>query len=168
MTRYLTLSAAAYALLAVESALRTESELVTPYGSFVWLLLPWLAMLPSSGAGVLAAAVYGLMLDSLSGHHPGLMLAVTVLSTAVLQRTLPDSSLETAPRVFLVSFVCATLMAMLVATASLLVGSGSIDPVQLVTSIAVSSAAAAVTATVVVAAAHASRRLIQPLRLQGH
>ena len=143
MTRYIGLLIAAYGLIAVETSLRTETGLITPYGSFVWMLLPWLATQPSRSASILAAAFYGLMIDSVSHYHPGLMIAATILSTCILQRVITPKSLETTLRVFAVSFACACLMAMLVATCSTIAGVSLLNPAELLTEIAISSGFAA-------------------------
>jgi len=147
MTRYIGLLVAAYALVVVETSLQTETGLVTPYGSFVWMLLPWLATLPSPSHSIIAAAFYGLMIDAVSNHHPGLMIAATILSTCILQRVITPKSLETTLRVFVVSFACACLMAMLVATVSMLTTSSSVTLSTLAGSIVMSSIIAATFST---------------------
>jgi hypothetical protein len=149
MTRYLTLLVAAYTLIAIETTVQSETGLVAPFGSFVWMLLPWLATLPSPSASVLAAAFYGLLIDACSNHHPGLLIAATIVSTCVLQRMIAPKSLESPLRVFVVSFACGCLMAMLVATCSLLAGGSSAAPNDLVRAIAIPSTIAAVFSTLV-------------------
>ena len=149
MTRYATLIIAAYSLIAIETALQTETGLVTPYGSFVWMLLPWLATRPSPSASIFAGAFYGLMIDSVSNHHPGLLIASTIIAVCILQRMITPKSLESTPRVFLVSTACGCLLAMLVATSSLLTASSPVDPSALLTSIAISSMVAATLSTLV-------------------
>ena len=150
MTRSVGLLIAAYALVIVETSLQTETGLVTSYGSFVWMLLPWLATLPSRSASIVTAAFYGLMIDSVSNHHPGLMITATILSTCILQRVITPKSLETTLRVFVVSFACGCLMAMLVATCSTIAASSSVNPTELLSGIAISSGFAAFLATSIV------------------
>jgi len=164
VTRYLALLAAAYCLLAIESSQVSAAGLFTPHGSFVWMLLPWLATLPNSKHAVLAAAIYGLMLDAISSHHPGLLMAVTIVTTCVLQRVITSAAVETSPRVFIVSFACGCLMAMLVATSSILVGGSSSSPIELAGSIAASSAFAAVVTTVVVGVFRSCAKPLMPVR----
>jgi hypothetical protein len=162
MTRYIGILIAAYALVVVESSLQTETGLVTPYGSFVWMLLPWLAAQPSRSASILAAAFYGLMIDSASNHHPGLMIGATILSTCILQRVITPKSLETTLRVFVVSFACACLMAMLVATCSTIAGSSFVNPTELLSGIAISSGFAAFLATSVVTVVRVFQQALMP------
>jgi hypothetical protein len=147
MTRYLTLLIAAYGLIAIETSLQTETGLVSPYGSFVWMLLPWLATVPSPSSSIVAAALYGLMIDAVSNHHPGLLIAATIIAVCILQRMITPKSLESLPRVFLVSTACGCLLAMLVATCSLLTTSSPVNPSVLLTSIAISSIIAATFST---------------------
>ena len=146
MIRYAPLPIAAYVLIAIETSLQTETGLVTPYGSFVWMLLPWLATLPSSGS-IFASAFYGLMIDAVSNHHPGLLIAATVIAVCIMQRMITPKSLESSPRVFLVSMLSGCLLAMLVATCSLLTASSPVDPSALLTSIAISLIVAATVST---------------------
>lgn len=148
MMRYLTLLIAAYGLLAIETSLQTETGLVTPFGSFVWMLLPWLATLPSPATSILAAASYGLMIDAVSNHHPGLLIALTIICVCVLQRLITPKVLESSLRVFLTCLTCGCLMAMLVATASMLTGSSEVIPSALVSSIVISSVIAALFSTI--------------------
>ena len=143
MTRYFTLLFAAYGLVVIETSLRSESGLVTPYGSFVWMLLPWLATHPSRSASVVAAAIYGLMIDAVSNHPPGLLIAATIVVTSVLQKVITPKSLETPSRIFVVNFVCGCLMAMLAATRSVFFEASPVTPSTLVGAIAFSSAIAA-------------------------
>lgn len=164
MTRYIALLAAAYGLLAIESSQASAAGLFTPHGSFVWMLLPWLATLPNATHAVLSAAIYGLMLDAFSNHHPGLLMAATIAATCVLQRVIASKSLETSPRVFIVSFVCGCLMAMLVATCSILAGGSSTSPAELAGSIAASSAFAAVVMTVVVGVFRSGLKPLVPVQ----
>lgn len=147
MTRYVTLLIAAYALIAIETSLQTESGLVTPYGSFVWMLLPWLATLPSPSASIFASAFYGLMIDAVSNHNPGILIAATIIAVCILQRMITPKSLKSAPRIFFVSMVSGCLLAMLVATCSLLTASLPVDPSVLLTSIAISLIVAATVST---------------------
>lgn len=168
MTRYIGLLIAAYALVVVETSLQTETGLATPYGSFVWMLLPWLATQPSRSASILAAAFYGLMIDSVSNHHPGLMIAATILSACMLQRVITPKSLETSMRVFVVSFACGCLMAMLVATCSVITSSSSVNPAELLSGIAISSAFAALLATSVVAVCRTCQRSFNPAESLAH
>lgn len=147
MTRYVTLLIAAYALITIETSLQTESGLVTPYGSFVWMLLPWLATLPSPSVSIFASALYGLMIDAVSNHNPGMLIAVTIIAVCVLQRMITPKSLESAPRILFVSIVSGCLLAMLVATCSLLTASLPVDPSVLLTSIAISLIVAATVST---------------------
>lgn len=147
MIRYVTLLIAAYVLIAIETSLQTETGFVTPYGSFVWMLLPWLATLPSSSASIFASAFYGLMIDAVSNHHPGVLIAATIIAVCVLQRMITPKSLESSPRVFLVSMVSGCLLAMLVATYSLLTASAPVDPAALLTTIAISLIVAATVST---------------------
>ncbi|MDA0283049.1 MAG: hypothetical protein O3B13_05595 [Planctomycetota bacterium] len=168
MTRYFTLLLAAYGLLAIESSLRPETGLVTPHGSFVWMLLPWLATLPNTTHAVLAATIYGLTLDAFSSHQPGLLMAVTIVATCVLQRAITAAALETSSRIFIVSFVCGCLMAMLVAASSILAGASTAAPEQLAASIAISSALAAAVMTIVVAAVLSILRIVSPVRNPAH
>ncbi len=147
MTRYVTLLIAAYALIAIETSLQTESGLVTPYGSFVWMLLPWLATLPSPSASIIASAFYGLMIDAVSNHHPGMLIVATIIAVCILQRMITPKSLESARRIFFVSMVSGCLLAMLVATCSLLTASSPVDPSVLLTSIAISLIVAATVST---------------------
>jgi len=150
MTRYVLMLFAAYGLLAIESALPQSFAMATPYGTFLWMLLPWLATLPDTNTAILASAVYGLMLDALTGHHPGLLIAVTVIAVCVLRQVISTAALETCPRVFIVSFICGTVMAMLLATSSILAGTLSVSPVELITSITVSTASASLVAATMV------------------
>jgi hypothetical protein len=168
MIRSLGLLIAAYALVVVETSLQTETGLVTPCGSFVWMLLPWLATQPSRSASILAAAFYGLLIDSVSNHHPGLMIAATILATCILQRIITQKFLETGPRVFVVSFGCACLMAMLVATFSIIAGVSVTSPIELLTGVATSSAFAALSATFVVTVFRAFQRMIIPAQSLAH
>ena len=168
MIRSIGLLIAAYALVVVETSLQTETGLVTPCGSFVWMLLPWLATQPSRSASILAAAFYGLLIDSVSNHHPGLMIAATILATCILQRIITQKFLETGPRVFVVSFGCACLMAMLVATFSIIAGVSVTSPIELLTGVATSSAFAALSATFVVTAFRAFQRMIIPAQSLAH
>lgn len=168
MTRYIGLFIATYILVVVETSLQTETGLVTPYGSFVWMLLPWLATQSSPSASILAAACYGLMIDSISNHHPGLMIAATILATCILQRVLAQKSLETSPRVFVVSFACTCLMAMLVATCSIIAGTSFTNPIELLTSIVISSAFAALSATSVVTVFRVFQRVLMPTERLAH
>lgn len=147
MTRYVTLLIAAYLLIAIETSLQTETGLVTPYGSFVWMLLPWLATLPSPSASIFASAFYGLMIDAVSNHHPGLLIGATVIAVCIMQRMITSKSLESSPRVLLVSIVSGCLLAMLVATCSLLTASSPVNPSALLTSIAISLIVAATVST---------------------
>jgi hypothetical protein len=155
MTRYLTLLIAAYGLLAIETALQTETGLVTPFGSFVWMLLPWLATLPSPSTSILAAAGYGLMIDAVSNHQPGLLIAVTIVAVSILQRLITPKALGSSQRVFLTSLACGCLMAMLVATVSMLMGSSPVVSSVLVSSIIISSVTAALFTTFVATLARA-------------
>jgi hypothetical protein len=168
VTRYFALLAAAYGLLAIESSQVSAAGLFTPHGSFVWMLLPWLATLPNSKHAVLAAAMYGLMLDALSNHHPGLLMASTIVATCVLQRVITSAALETLPRVFVVSFACGSLMAMLVATCSILAGGSYESSVVLAGSIAASSVFAAVVATVVVGVFRSGTKSLMPVQGSAH
>jgi len=147
MTRYVTLLIAAYALIVIETSMHTESGLVTPYGSFVWMLLPWLATLPSPSASIFASAFYGLMIDAVSNHSPGMLIAATIIAVCILQRMITPKSLESAPRIFFVSIASGCLLAMLVATCSLLTASLPVDPSVLLTSIAISLIVAATVST---------------------
>lgn len=147
MTRYVTLLIAAYSLTAIETSLQAETGLVTPYGSFVWMLLPWLATLPSSSTSIFAAAFYGLMIDAVSNHHPGLLIAATIIAVCILQKKIAPKSLESAPRVFVVSMACGCLLAMLVAMCSLLTTSSPANPSGVLTSIFISSIVAATFST---------------------
>lgn len=167
MIRYFTLLTAAYGLLAIETTLGFESGVATPHGSFVWMLLPWLATTPSKNAAIATAAFYGLMVDSFSSHHPGILMAATILATCVLQRVIAANALETSVRVFVVSFMIGCLMAMLLATTSLLSGATSGSPAELAGSIATSSAFAALLVTIVVATVRSILRVATPLRSPG-
>jgi cell shape-determining protein MreD len=151
MTRYVTLLIAAYGLIAIETSLQTETGFVTPYGSFVWMLLPWLATLSSPSASIFTAALYGLMIDAVSNHHPGLLIAATIIAVCILQRMITPKSLKSAPRVFFVSTACGCLLAMLVATCSLLTASSPVNPSALLTSIVISTTLAAAFSTLVAA-----------------
>lgn len=162
MTRCLTLLVAAYWLVAIETTLQLETGLVTPYGSFVWMLLPWLATLPTPSTSILAAALYGLLIDACSNHHPGLMIAVTLASSCVLQRVLTEKSLSTPLRLLMVSFVCGCLMSMFVATCSLLVGGSASAPGELVRLIVTSSGGAAVLVTSAALGIRSCRRTLIP------
>ncbi len=168
MIRSLGLLIAAYALVVVETSLQTETGLVTPYGSFVWVLLPWLATQPSRSTSILAAAFYGLLIDSVSNHPPGLLIAATILATCILQRIVTQKYLETGPRVFVVSSGCACLMAMLVATFSIIAGVSATSPIELLAGIATSSAFAALSATFVVTVFRAFQRMIIPAQSLAH
>lgn len=168
MIRSLGLLIAAYALVVVETSLQTETGLVTPYGSFVWVLLPWLATQPSRSTSILAAAFYGLLIDSVSNHPPGLLIAATILATCILQRIVTQKFLETGPRVFVVSSGCACLMAMLVATFSIIVGVSATSLIELLAGIATSSAFAALSATFVVTVFRVFQRLIIPAQSLAH
>lgn len=168
MTRYIGLAIAAYTLVIVETSLQTETGLVTPFGSFVWMLLPWLATQPSRSVSILAAAAYGLLIDSASNHHPGLMIAASILSTCILQRVITPRSLETASRAFLTSFACSCLMAMLVATGSILAQSSAANPAELTTGIAVSSAFAALLTTSVVTVVRIFHQAFMPVESLAH
>ncbi|MDA0917607.1 MAG: hypothetical protein O2945_00920 [Planctomycetota bacterium] len=168
MIRSLGLLIAAYALVVVETSLQTETGLVTPYGSFVWVLLPWLATQPSRSTSILAAAFYGLLIDSVSNPPPGLLIAATILATCILQRIITQKFLETGPRVFVVSFGCACLMAMLVATISIIAGSASVNPAELLSGIAISSAVASLLVTSVVAVFRVFQRMIIPAQSLAH
>lgn len=143
MTKYVTLLIAAYVLLTIETSFQIDTGLVSPCGSFVWMLLPWLATIPSPSHSIFAAAVYGLMIDAASSHHPGLMIAVSVVSVCVLQRVLTPKSLESPIRIFTTSLLCSCLMAMLVATVSMLTSSSPVNPLTLTASIGFSSVIAA-------------------------
>lgn len=162
MTRYIVLLLAAYGLLAVESALPPDFALATPHGSFLWMLLPWLATLPSPNSAIIAAAGYGLMLDALTNHHPGLLIAVTIVAVSVMRWGITETALETSPRVFIVSFLCSTVLAMLSATCTLLTGTLSATPVVLLTSIAAASAFAALITTGIVASYRVCVRPMMP------
>ena len=168
MTRNIRILIAAYALVVVETSLQTSAGAVTPYGSFVWMLLPWLATHPSRSASILAAAAYGLLIDSASNHHPGLMIAATILATCILQRVITSKSLETASRVFLTSSACACLMAMLFATGSILVESSAVNPTELLTGIAISSAFAALLTTSVVTVVRVFHQTFMPAESLAH
>jgi len=147
MNRYVTLLIAAYALIAIETSLQTESGLVTPYGSFVWMLLPWLATLPSPSASIFASAFYGLMIDAVSNHSPGVLIAVTIIAVCILQGMITPKLLESAPGIFFVSMVSGCLLAMLVATCALLTASSTVDLSVLLISIAISLIVAATVST---------------------
>lgn len=168
MTRHIGLAIAAYALVVVETSLQTETGLVTPFGSFVWMLLPWLATQSSRSASILAAAFYGLMIDSVSNHHPGLMIAATILSACMLQRVIAPKLLETSLRVFVVSFACGCLMAMLVATCSIIAGSSIVNPTDFLSKIAISSAFAAFLATSVVTVFRVCHQAFMPVESLAH
>jgi cell shape-determining protein MreD len=168
MIRSLGLLIAAYALVVVETSLQTETGLVTPYGSFVWVLLPWLATQSSRSTSILAAAFYGLLIDSVSNHPPGLLIAATILATCILQRIVTQKYLETGPRVFVVSSGCACLMAMLVATFSIIAGVSVTSPIELLAGIATSSAFAALSATFVVTVFRVFQRMIIPAQSLAH
>ena len=168
MTRYIGILIAAYALVVVESSLQTETGLVTPYGSFVWMLLPWLAAQPSRSASILAAAFYGLMIDAVSNHHPGLLIAATILAVCILQRMITPKSLESSPRVFLASAACGCLLAMLVATCSLLTSSSPVVPPALLTSIAFSTVVAATFSTLSSVAVRGCGKLVLPRQSPAH
>lgn len=143
MTKYATLLIAAYGLLAIETSLQTDTGLVSPCGSFVWMLLPWLGTMPSRSASIVAAAAYGLMMDAVSSHPPGLMIAVSIVAVCMLQRVLSPKALESSTRIFLTSLLCSCLMAMLVATVSMLTSSSPVNPLTLTASIGFSSVIAA-------------------------
>lgn len=168
MTRYIGLLTAAYTLVVIETSLQTETGLVTPYGSFVWVLLPWLATQSSPSASILAAAFYGLLIDSVSNYHPGLMIAATILATCILQRVLTQKSLDTSPRVFVVSFACACLMAMLVATCSIIAGASFTNPIELLTGIAISSAFATLSTTFVVTVCRTIQQAVMSTESLAH
>jgi len=149
LVRTLLLVVAAYLLVAVESAVQHAGP-GNPYGCFVWLLLPWLAVFPSGRGAILLAGGCGFVLDCLSGHHPGLILAATVLATLGLQRLLLPAWLATASRVFLVSFGTCCLMALLTAGLIGITEGNPASPRDIAVSIAVSSAIAAGFATAAV------------------
>ncbi|NQV27468.1 MAG: hypothetical protein HQ518_24220 [Rhodopirellula sp.] len=162
MTRYFTLLAAAYGLLAIETTLPTGTGLVTPYGSFVWMLLPWLATLPSPSASIVAAAAYGLMIDAFSNLHPGLLIAGTIASTGVLQRIISPKSLETPLKIFVVSVACGILMAMLVATCSMATRPAPVAPSFLASSILTSTLIATLLTTLTVVTLRSCGRVLMP------
>lgn len=162
MTRCLIFLVAAYGLVSIETTVQLETGLVTPFGSFVWMLLPWLAILPSPSTSILAAAFYGLLIDACSNHQPGLMIAVTIASTCVLQRTVTEKSLATPVRILIVSFVCGCLMSMLVATCSLLAGGSVSAPDELARLIVTSAGIAAVFVTFVALVIRSCRRMFIP------
>lgn len=168
MARSVVLLTAAYVLVSLETTLQLNPGLVTPYGSFVWMLLPWLATCSTPSRSILAAACYGLLVDACSSHHPGLMIAVTIASTCVLQRVMPRKSFETPLQILLVSFICGFLMSMLVATCSLLSGDSAASPDVLVRLIVVSSAAAAVLTTVSALVIRSCWRTFSPLPDPAH
>lgn len=119
--QYVILTAAAYVLLAVESTLADGR------GAFAWLLLPWLAVTLSARPSVVAAFVYGLMLDCLSNGHPGVFAGITVLAVAGLRYIIQDWALTTGPRVALTCGTVSLLASLAVQSVHLWLGSGTIE-----------------------------------------
>lgn len=149
MFRVLTILGLAWLLVSVESTLR-QSAIGTPYGSFVWLLLPWLAVVQPASGGLVAAGVYGFLLDCLGSHHPGVMFGLTVISVFTLQRLMPRNGLTSSPRIFAVSFVCCCLMAMVVSMVTAVTNGRAAQPWEVASSIALSAVMAAGLSTAVV------------------
>ena len=108
------------------------------------------------------------MIDAVSNHHPGLMIAATILVTCILQRIITPKFLETGPRVFVVSSGCAGLMAMLVATFSMLAGISFTSPFELLAGIATSSAFAALLTMFGVSVGRLFQRAILPAQSPAH
>lgn len=143
--QYIILTIAAYALLAVETTLADGR------GTFAWLLLPWLAVTLKPTPSIVAAFVFGLLLDCLSNGHPGVFVAVTVLATAGLRLAIRESALSTAPRIALTSFACSLALSLVVQSIMAWIQSQPID-LDLVAATALPSAIGAVVFAVTVAA----------------
>ena len=131
--QYVILTVAAYALLAVESTL-TDGR-----GTFAWLLLPWIAVTLKPAPSIVAAFIYGLLLDALSSSHPGVFVAASVLATASLRVLIQESALSSGPRIVITGFACAALMSLLVQSILCWMQSQPIDG-ELVTITAIQSA----------------------------
>ncbi len=134
---HVTLSIAAYALLAVESTLADGR------GAFAWLLLPWLAVTLKPNHSVVAAFAYGLLLDCLSNGHPGIFVAVTVLATGSLRCLIQKSALSTGPRIALTCFTSSLISSLAVQAALLGLQSQPIE-LQLVVDTAIPGSVGAV------------------------
>lgn len=143
--QYIVLTIAAYTLLAVETTLADGR------GAFAWLLLPWLAVTLKPAPSIVAAFVFGLLLDCLSNGHPGVFVAVAVLATAGLRLAIHESALSTAPRVALTSFACSFVLSLLVQSIMAWIQSQPVD-LDLVTANALPSVIGAVAVAVIVSA----------------
>jgi len=94
---------------------------------FVWLIIPWFAVLLPRAPGVIAATIYGLLADCLANGTPGVLAGVCIAGTYLLQRVLDARSLQTCLQVLIVSFLCSLFLSMLLVTLKLLLQPQQID-----------------------------------------
>ena len=130
MRKILMLLLSALLLLVAETA---SARWVSTHGltvAFVWLMIPWFAVLLPRAPGVIAAMVYGLLADCLASGTPGVLAGVCIAGTYLLQRVLDGKSLQTFLSVVTVSFVCSLFLAMLLTTVRLLFQPQQIDAEQ--------------------------------------
>ena len=153
--KYLVIAISGWLLLTLESALAAPAG--SP-GMFTWLLIPWLAVELRGAAGVLAAIVFGVFIDGLSGLHPGAGVAVAVLAVTGLQFVLDDEALSTPLRVFVVSLLSSLGLGMLFQTIGLLFAAAPVSTRDAVTPVVAGAAIGAGIATVVVSAVRLTRR----------
>ncbi len=165
MTRAAVLLCCGYVLLAVQLVLASEAgrlavtgPLITG-GAILWLLLPWLAALPDRTIGIVTAAVYGLAIDCVGGLHPGLLLGLTVILTAMLQSLPWPTLLKTGSRIALSCFACSLLPAMAVSAVSLALQPGIVEPKTLVAGLLIVSGTGAVISAGVVSVCRAVFRV---------
>lgn len=144
--QYVGLLISGYVLLAI------ESTLADGYGTVAWLLLPWLAVTLKPAPSIIAAGIYGLLLDCLSAGHPGVLVAPTVLATAGLRCMIQESSLSTGPRIAITSFMSALIMSSIIQFGLNWQDTGSIA-VPAIAQTAASCGIGAISAAVLVSAA---------------
>jgi len=158
MTRAVCLLCCGYLLLAMQLVLPSEAGRVAADGlpmtggAILWLLLPWLAALPDRTIGIITAAVYGLAIDCVGGLHPGLLLGLTVVLTAMLQGLPWPTLLKTGPSITLSCFACSLLPAMAVSAVSLALQPGTVEPKTLVAGLLIVSGTGATVSAMIVAA----------------
>ncbi|MFP6764341.1 MAG: hypothetical protein VB858_12010 [Planctomycetaceae bacterium] len=95
--------------------------------TFIWLLIPWFAVLLPGASGVIVATIYGLLADCLASGPPGVLAGICIAGTYLLQRALDGKSLRSFPRVVSICFVSSLFLSMLLTTVRLLLEPQQID-----------------------------------------
>jgi hypothetical protein len=163
--KYLLIAVSGWLLLALESALAAPAG--SP-GTFVWLLIPWLAVELRGAAGILSGVVLGVFIDGLSGLHPGAGVAVSVLAVTGLQFVLDDESLSSPVRVCIVSLLTSLALGMLFQTIGVLFGSAPVSTRAALMPVVFGAAAGAGVSASIVSVGRLARRSSQysdPMRV---